>query len=74
MEPAETPDAQTLKAIIQESVCEIVCEEWLRFFELTTPYVTDAEQAEIEETFNPANYADGDFINITSWFDYAGQA
>jgi len=72
MEPANTLDAQTLKAIIKESVREVMQEEWFKFFELVTPYISDSEQAEIEATFNPANYKDDDFVDISGWFNNAG--
>lgn len=71
MEQANSLDAQTLKALIQESVREVMREEWFKFFELVTPYVSDAEQSDIEATFNPADYKDDDFVDITGLFDHA---
>lgn len=73
MEPVNTLDAQTLKAIIKESVREVMREEWFKFFELLTPYVNDAEQADLEATFNPTNYQDDDFIDISDCFDHEDQ-
>ena len=61
MEPANTLDVQTLKAIIKESVREIMREEWFKFFEMLIPYVDDVEQTDIEATFNPVDYKDEDF-------------
>ncbi len=68
MESANALNVQMLKAIIKESVREVMREEWFKFFELLIPYVTDSEQADIEATFNPENYSDSDFVDITSWF------
>jgi hypothetical protein len=74
MEPTLSLDAQALKALIKESVREVMREEWFRFFDLLTPYVDNEEQAEIEAAFSPADHPDADFVDITSWFDYENQA
>ncbi|MBE9160456.1 hypothetical protein IQ265_27075 [Nodosilinea sp. LEGE 06152] len=68
MEPTITLNAQALKALIKESVREVMREEWLKFFELLTPYVDDEEQADIEASFSPSDYEDKDFIDVTGWF------
>lgn len=72
MEPTTSLDAQALKALIKESVREVMREEWFKFFDLLIPYVSDAEQAEIEATFSPDDHPDVDFVDITEWFDHAG--
>ena len=74
MEPTATIDPQMLKALIKESVREVMREEWFKFFELLTPYVDDDEQAEIEAQFSPTDHSDDDFIDVTDWFDHAHQA
>jgi hypothetical protein len=38
MEPTISLDAQALKALIKESVREVMREEWFKFFDLLTPY------------------------------------
>jgi len=68
MEPTITLDAQALKALIKESVREVMREEWFKFFEMLTPYVDDEEQADIEASFSPSDYKDKDFIDVTGWF------
>jgi len=73
MESANSLDVQSLKAIIKESVREVMREEWFKFFEMLIPYVDDVEQADIETSFNPAEYRDEDFIDITGWFEDEGQ-
>jgi len=73
MEPANTLDALILKTIIKESVCEVMREEWFKFFEMLIPYVDDIEQADIEANFNPVDYKDDGFVDITGWFDREDQ-
>jgi hypothetical protein len=73
MEPANTLDALILKTIIKESVCEVMREEWFKFFEMLIPYVDDIEQADIEANFNPVDYKDDGFVDITDWFDREDQ-
>jgi hypothetical protein len=73
METANTLDALMLKAIIKESVREVMREEWFKFFEMLIPYVDDVEQADIEATFNPADYKDDDLVDITGWFNHEDQ-
>ncbi|BCU10321.1 hypothetical protein [Microcystis aeruginosa] len=73
MEPANTLDALMLKTIIKESVCEVMREEWFKFFEMLIPYVDDIEQADIEANFNPVDYKDDGFVDITDWFNREDQ-
>ena len=73
MEPANTLDALMLKTIIKEGVREVMREEWLKFFEMLIPYVDDIEQADIEANFNPVDYKDDGFVDITDWFDREDQ-
>ena len=73
MEPANTLDALMLKTIIKESVREVMREEWFKFFEMLTPYVDDIEQADIEANFNPVDYKDDGFVDITDWFNREDQ-
>jgi hypothetical protein len=42
-------EAQELKALIKQSVREVLQEEWFKFYEMLTPYVSDEEQQEIEQ-------------------------
>jgi hypothetical protein len=37
------------------------------------PYVDDIEQADIEANFNPVDYKDDGFVDITDWFDREDQ-
>ena len=74
MEPTLSLDAQALKALIKESVREVMREEWFKFFDLLTPYVDNEEQAAIEASFSPTDHPDTDFADITNWFDHENQA
>ena len=62
-----------LKTIIKESVREVMREEWFKFFEMLIPYVDDIEQADIEANFNPVDYKDDSFLDITGWFNREDQ-
>ncbi len=70
MEPTKTLDTQELKAIIKESVREVIREEWFKFFEMLVLYVDDEEQDEIEAQFSPENFKDDDFTDVTDWFSH----
>ena len=74
MEPTVSFDPQALKALIKESVREVMREEWFKFFDMLTPYVDDEEQAAIEASFSPADHPETDFVDITNWFDHENQA
>jgi hypothetical protein len=65
MEPTIPLDAQAPKALIKESVREVMREEWFKFFDLLTPYVDNEEQAAIEASFSPTDHPDTDFVDIT---------
>jgi hypothetical protein len=74
MEPTISLNAQALKALIKESVREVMREEWFKFFDLLTPYVDNEEQAAIAASFSPTDHPDTDFVDITDWFDHENQA
>jgi hypothetical protein len=65
MEPPISLDAQALKALIKESVHEVMHEEWFKFFDLLTPYVDNEEQAAIEASFSPTDHPDTDFVDFS---------
>lgn len=73
MESANTLDVLMLKIIIKESVREVMREEWFKFFQMLIPYVDDIEQADIEANFNPVDYKDDGFVDITGWFNREDQ-
>ncbi|MGD1903528.1 MAG: hypothetical protein ACFB9N_14940 [Geitlerinemataceae cyanobacterium] len=66
-----TPDQ--LKTLVKESVREALREEWLKFYQLNLPHVSDDEQAEIDAALGtPDDYNEDEFIDITDLFDRAG--
>lgn len=61
-------EIQELKALIKESMREVLREERLLLCKILIPYVDDTEQTELEaELGSPANYQDGEAIDMTAW-------
>lgn len=68
MDTSVTIDTQALKALIKESVREVLNEEWFRIWQTVIPEVSDAEQAEIENSLgSPADYDLSEFVDMTDW-------
>ena len=67
-------EIQELKALIKESMREVLREERLILCKLLMPYVDDAEQAELEAEFgSPNDYDDGGAIDMTAWVKHGNQ-
>lgn len=67
-------EIQELKAIIKESVREVLREERLALCQVLIPYITDEEQAEIEsELGSPSDYEHEESIDMTQWVRDGGQ-
>ena len=66
-----TLDAQALKALIKESVREVLKEEWFSMWQSVIPVVSDAEQSEIDQSSgSPSDYKhykQSDFVDMTDW-------
>jgi hypothetical protein len=63
-----------LKALIKESIREVLQEERLLLCQVLIPYVSDEEQAEIEAEFgSPTDYSDDDIIDLTHWVKHGGK-
>lgn len=61
-------EAQELKALIKESVREVLREERLLLCQALIPYVSDEEQEELNEMFgSPSDYENEEFVNMTDW-------
>ncbi len=68
-----TLDTQSLKALIKESVREVLKEEWFSLWQSVIPEVSDAEQAEIDRSSgSPSAYKQSDFVDMTDWLDNEG--
>jgi hypothetical protein len=67
-------EIKELKALIKESMREVLREERLILCKLLMPYVDDAEQAELETEFgSPINYQDDEVIDMTEWVKHGNQ-
>jgi hypothetical protein len=63
-----------LKALIKESIREVLQEERLLICQVLIPYVSDEEQAEIEaELGSPTDYSDDEIIDLTHWVKHGGK-
>jgi hypothetical protein len=69
-----TFDAQALKALIKESVREVLKEEWFAMWQSVVPEVSDAEQAAIDQSFgSPSDYKQSDFFGMSEWLSDTGE-
>ncbi|MCE2719676.1 MAG: hypothetical protein ACK5RY_05865 [Dolichospermum sp.] len=61
-------EIQELKAIIKESIREVLREERMLLCQILIPYVSDEEQEELDEMFgSPSDYEDEELIDMTEW-------
>ncbi len=66
-------EIQELKALIKESVREVLREERLLLCQTLIPYVSHEEQAEIESEIGfPSDY-DDDVTDMTDWIKHGGE-
>ncbi|MEA5449002.1 hypothetical protein VB780_10515 [Leptolyngbya sp. CCNP1308] len=73
MESTNILDSQTLKALIKESLREVLREERMNLCQLLMPFVSDDEQAEIEASLgSPDDYNEDEFIDLTNWVRHGG--
>ena len=56
-----------LKEIIKESVREVIKEEFLKFTIKLTPYVSEQEMEEINNSLKDNDSVDEDYEDITEW-------
>ena len=57
-----------LKALIKESIREVLREESLSIIKTSIPYVSDEEQTEINTQFgSPSDYENQELIDMTEW-------
>lgn len=67
-------EIQELKALIKESMREVLREERLLLCKILMPYVDDAEQTELDTEFgSPADYQDDEAIDMTAWVKHGDQ-
>ena len=71
---ATAMEIQERKALIKESVREVLREERLLLCEVLVPSVSDEEQAELEADFgSPSDYDNDEPIDMTQWVKYGDQ-
>jgi hypothetical protein len=67
-------EIQELKALIKESMREVLREERLMLCKVLMPYVDDTEQVELEAEFgSPTDYAEEETFDMTDWVRYGNQ-
>lgn len=67
-------ETQELKNLIKESIREVLREERLLLCQTLMPYVSDAEQADIEAEFgSPSDSESEESIDMTSWVKHGDQ-
>lgn len=73
MESTEALNSQALKALIKESLREVLWEERLNLCKLLMPFVSDEEQAEIESQFGlPRDFDISEAVDLTNWVKHGG--
>jgi hypothetical protein len=73
MESTEALNFQALKALIKESLREVLREERLHLCKLLMPFVSDEEQAEIEAQVGFLKDFDAaETIDLTDWVKHGG--
>jgi hypothetical protein len=64
-------EIQELKALIKETMREVLQEERLQLCKILIPYVSDDEQREIEADFGvPLENDDDEVVDMTDWVKY----
>jgi hypothetical protein len=67
-------EIQELKILIKESVREVLQEERLLLCQSLLPYISEIEQAEIDQQIgSPTNYEAEELIDMTDWVRYGSQ-
>jgi len=61
-------ETQELKALLKESIREVLREKRLALCMTLIPYVSDKKIQEIQERLgSPTDYKNADFVNMTDW-------
>ncbi|WP_292703923.1 MULTISPECIES: hypothetical protein [unclassified Nostoc] len=74
MNKRHTVEIQELKALIKETMREVLQEERLRLCQILIPYISDDEQRELEAEFGvPSDDAEDEVIDMTDWVRYGNK-
>jgi hypothetical protein len=61
-------EIEELKALIKETMREVLQEERLRLCQILIPYISDEEQRELETEFgSPLKDVDDEIVDMTDW-------
>jgi hypothetical protein len=67
-------EIKELKALIKESMREVLREERLLLCKILIPYVDNTEQTELETEFgSPADYSEDEVVDMTAWVRHGTQ-
>lgn len=67
-------EKQELKALIKETMKEVIQEERANFYQILIPDVSDKEQEELEVEFGiPSTEKEEELVNLTDWVKNGGQ-
>ena len=67
-------EIQTLKALIKETMREVIQEERYNLCQVLIPYISDEEQKELETEFSsPSEDADDEVVDLTDWVKHGGK-
>ena len=65
-------EKQELKALIKETMREVIQEERQNLCQILIPYVSDEEQEELEAEFGKPIENDEELIDLTDWVKNGG--
>ena len=66
-------EKQELKALIKETMKEVIQEERASLSQILIPYVSDKEQEELETEFGIPSTEKEEFVDLTDWVKNGGQ-
>lgn len=67
-------EKQELKALIKETMREVIQEERYNLCQILIPYISEQEQQDIEADFGiPSEDSDEELVDLTDWVKYGGQ-
>jgi len=67
-------EKQELKALIKETMREVIQEERQKLCQILIPYISDEEQQELEAEFSSLSEEDDEeLVDLTDWVKYGGQ-
>jgi hypothetical protein len=67
-------EKQELKALLKETMKEVIQEERANLCQILIPYVSDKEQEELEAEFGkPTTESDEELVDLTDWVNNGGK-